>query len=164
MSLLDTLLLPIRRVFYAGSLLPAEPALAFVGAGVTVSDSPSTAQTIVSISGSGFTPSTPILLTSSTLIVSPQVSQSYVVQSSSPITVTVAGTPVSGVKLTFYDQSKNWTTYNFTFVAQSGWTVRIPWNIAGTDTNSVTFGAGVDAISGQSFTLEAVNQVSQWLA
>lgn len=53
MSFLDVLLYPIRNVFYGGVTLPQEPTLAFSGTGVTVTDSPSTKQTLINISGGG---------------------------------------------------------------------------------------------------------------
>ena len=83
--------------------------------------------------GGASVPVTPIAITASVVLTSPSSDQSYYVQSSSgsgPITVTIAGVPVAGVRLKFYDQSKNWTTYHFTITVQAGWTHR--HGIAGT--------------------------------
>ena len=107
-----------------------------------------------------------IINTSSFTITSPTLNTNFIVESSAgtgPISIIIAGTPMKGVELGFYDESQNWITYNMTLTVQVGWTMRNPWDIQSADTNSVIFGAGDDALNGQSFSILCVPSVSKWL-
>ena len=163
MSWLDKAFVGVLTVASNGVAQPQEPTLNF-GAGFSVADSPTTGSTTVTNTGASNVPLACQVITASTAIASPSVNTSYAVQSSTPITITITGTPVDGVELTFYDETQNWVTYNFTFTSQSGWTVRNPWSIATSDTQSVVFGAGADAVNGQSFTLKCRAPVQKWIS
>ena len=156
MSLLDVLLLGVRRVFYGGVTLPQEPTLAFVGSGVTVADSPTTQQTVVTITGAGS--SIPVAfgsISATQNLPSPASNAKYVVTPSAAVTVTVTGTPVDGVELTFWGY---WSPTNpFTFASQAGGTVQDPANIGGTPGGSATM-----VLSGGSVTFKWSAAALKW--
>ena len=100
-----------------------------------------------------------ILVTTSTTLTAPATNQVYLVQSAAAITVTITGTPVDGVELTFIDDTRNWPTYAFGFVAQAGASVRDPQNLGTTDGSSVS----ITQLAGGAVTLKWNAGVSDWL-
>jgi hypothetical protein len=130
-------------------------------AGATVADNTTTEQTDVTIVGEGSAaPSAATVVTSNTVLASPSTNQVFVVNSSSAISVSVTGTPVDGVVLTFIDGTQNWPAYRFSFAAQSGALVRNPENVAAADASSVTVGA----VAGETVSWKWVQASSKWLS
>jgi len=133
---LDPLIFGIRNLYANGVLQTFFPGLNF-GAGLTVTPTTSGYATVTA-NGAAATPNPTVLISASGNVNSPTTNTDYYVTSSSAITVTITGTPTDGVRLRFFDQSKNWSTYPLTFVSQSGGTVRNPKNLAGASGGSAS--------------------------
>jgi hypothetical protein len=120
------------------------------GVGSVVGTAPIAVSTAASVATVSLSPLAGATISSSGSLPSPGTDITYpVITSGGAVTVTVTGTPVAGVKLTFWDVTKTWATNGFTFTAQSGAVVRNPGALSGGDTNSVTL-----TLSGASATFQ----------